>query len=116
MWVHIQSTWGSTFSPRTWIHVDPMAFNVEGGNQGHGGESWGSPMPPESDDPRVCRAWPGVGTTFSNPLNTVQQLVEQRIPSVVDDGGFNGADNVRENPPIRANRELSSWFLPPRLS
>jgi hypothetical protein len=22
----------STFSPRTWIHVDPMAFNVEGGN------------------------------------------------------------------------------------
>jgi len=26
--VHIQFT----FSPRTWIHVDPMAFNVEGGN------------------------------------------------------------------------------------
>jgi hypothetical protein len=22
-------------------------------------------MPPERGDPRVCRAWPGVGTTFS---------------------------------------------------
>ena len=22
----------STCSPRTWIHVDPVAFNVEGGN------------------------------------------------------------------------------------
>jgi hypothetical protein len=62
-------------------------------------ERAGAPMPPERGDPRVCRAWPGVGTTFSNPLNTVQQLVEQRIPSVVDDGGgFNGVDNVRENP------------------
>jgi hypothetical protein len=73
--VHIQSTWGSTYvatrSPRTWIHVDPMAFNVEGGNQGHGGESWGAPMPPEWGDPTVCRAWPGFGTTFSNLLNNV---------------------------------------------
>jgi len=42
-------------------------------------------MPPEPGDPTVCRAWPGFGTTFSNPLNTVQ-------PYVVDDAGFNGAE------------------------
>jgi hypothetical protein len=36
--------------------------------------------------------------TLSNPLNTVQQLTEQRNRSVVDDVGFNGADNVEENP------------------
>jgi hypothetical protein len=51
--------------------MDPMAFNVEGGSQGHGGESWGSPMPPERGDPTVFRAWlgRGIGTTFSNLLN-----------------------------------------------
>jgi hypothetical protein len=38
-------------------------------------------MPPESGDPRVCRAWPGVGTTFSNPLNTVQPGGSPDVPS-----------------------------------
>jgi hypothetical protein len=57
--VHFQFT----FSPRTWIHVDPMAFNVEGGSEGHGGKGWRLPMPPEWGDPTVCRAWPGFGTT-----------------------------------------------------
>jgi hypothetical protein len=66
----------------------------------------GAPMPPLPGRPDglTClgvlpgllgpRAWPvGVETTFSNPLNNVQQLVEQRTPSGVDDVGFNGADN-----------------------
>jgi hypothetical protein len=64
-----------------------MAFNVKGGSQGHGGESWGSLMPPEWGDPTVCRAWPGFGTTFSNLLNNVP-------PYVVDNVGFRGADHV----------------------
>jgi hypothetical protein len=40
-------------------------------------------MPPESGDPRVCRAWlgRGVGTTFSNPLNTVQPGGSPDVPS-----------------------------------
>jgi hypothetical protein len=28
--IHMESTYVATCSPRTWIHVDPMAFNVEG--------------------------------------------------------------------------------------
>jgi hypothetical protein len=45
-------------------------------------------MPPEWGDPTVCRAWPG-------GRDNLQQLVEQRTPSGVDDVGFNGADSRR---------------------
>jgi hypothetical protein len=78
--IHVQSTYVATLSPRMWIHVDPMTFNVGRGSQGHGGESWRPPMPPEPGDPTVCRAWPGVGTTFSNPLNTVQPGGSPDVP------------------------------------
>jgi len=30
--IPMESTYVATLSPRTWFHVDPMAFNVEGGN------------------------------------------------------------------------------------
>jgi hypothetical protein len=42
---------------------------VEGGNQGHGGESWGSPMPPEPGDPNGLPS-----AMFSNTLNNVQRV------------------------------------------
>jgi hypothetical protein len=92
--------------------VDPVAFNVERGNQGHGGRGWWKRLEAGSGDPdghpeARCslqltpasratrwstrlgvllgilgpRAWPvGVETTFSNPLNNVQQHVEQCTP------------------------------------
>jgi hypothetical protein len=37
---YMQSTYVATCSPRTWIHVDPVAFNVEWGSEGHGGRGW----------------------------------------------------------------------------
>jgi hypothetical protein len=60
--VHFQSTWGSTYvatrSPRTWIHVDPMAFNVERSSGGQGGRGWrpGRAMrPPYASASRATR-------------------------------------------------------------
>jgi hypothetical protein len=64
-------------------------------------------MPPEWGDPTVCRAWPGFGTTFSNLLSNVS-------PSVVDDGGFNGADNLREAPYPGEYGNLHRGFRTPR--
>jgi hypothetical protein len=42
--------------------------------------------------------WLGADSVQLRNSYTVQQLIEQRNPSVVDDVGFNGADNVEENP------------------
>jgi hypothetical protein len=56
---YMQSTW----NPRTWIHVDPMAFNVERGSGGHGGKGWGLSRAMEPlclhfpGDPTVLHAW-----------------------------------------------------------
>jgi hypothetical protein len=80
-----------------WFHmpvdiVDHMAFNVERSSQGHGGKSRGlgramrPPMPPLPGRPEGL---PGMAGARDN----LRQLVEQRTPSVVDDAGFNGADN-----------------------
>jgi hypothetical protein len=104
--VHTQSIFSPRRGPRSvhvrgstspWTSWDPVAFNVKRSSQGHGGESRGlsramrSPMPPLPERPDGL---PGMAGARDN----LRQLVEQRTPSVVDDGGFNGADNVRENP------------------
>jgi hypothetical protein len=60
-----------------------MAFSVRRGSQGHGGKGRGPGRAMRSPgDPRVCRAWlgRGVGTTFSNPLNTVQPGGSPDVP------------------------------------
>jgi hypothetical protein len=50
----------ATLSPRMWIHVDPMAFSVEGGSQGHGGKGRRPPMPPGAGRPDGLPGMAGV--------------------------------------------------------
>jgi hypothetical protein len=72
----------STCSPRTWpraVHVrgstwTPWRSTSNGVAGGRVERGWRPPMPPEWGDPRVCRAWPGFGTTFSNLLSNVSPL------------------------------------------
>jgi len=82
-----------TRSPRMWIHVDPMAFNVERSSGGQGGRG----LEAGSGDKAPWR--PGVLPGMAGVRDNLQQLVEQRIPPPSwTTGGFNGADNLREAP------------------